>query len=132
VHRVTESGGGEAPGLTLGLTPSHAALVAWAGAWVSGAALLAVDARDPFVRSHAAHAVAVCGGLMALAIGLWGLAILSAFVSPGLFRALAWLSTTAWVVFVLGWIYGVVQAIRRVPVKLPVFTKLARRLASFP
>lgn len=132
MRRVNEATGGEAPSRTLGLAPPHAALLAWAGAWVTGIALLALDAREPFVRSHAAHAVAVCGGLMALAVGLWGLAILAAFVSPALFRVLTWSSTAAWAVFVLGWLYGVVQALRRLPVKLPVFTSVARRIAALP
>jgi hypothetical protein len=45
---------------------------------------------------------------------------------------LTWSSTAAWAVFVLGWLYGVVQALRRLPVKLPVFTSVARRIAALP
>ena len=117
-------------GLAPGLLPSRAALLAWAGAWLSGLALLILDTRDPYVRSHAAHAVVLLGGLMAVAIGLWALAILAAFVSPGLFRVLAWMATGAWLVFGLAWAFGMVQTLRRRMIRLPGVSRLAARLAD--
>ena len=49
VRRVTDASPREA-GLAPGLLPSRAALLAWAGAWLSGLAMLILDTRDPFVQ----------------------------------------------------------------------------------
>ena len=95
-------------GRPLGLTARQAALVAWSGAWVTGILWLWLEPSHPFVRHHAAHAAVLMGGLMALALGLWVSCLLAAFVSPSLFRLLAWTATLAWGLFLCGWIYGLI------------------------
>ena len=83
----------------LGLSPRAAAAVAWGGAWVTGGLVywLAPDGAR-FVRHHARHALWVTGSVTALALGLWLLSILAAFlVTPTAFAVVSWLATGAWV-----------------------------------
>lgn len=114
----------------LGLHPRHAAALAWAGGWFSGLVILWLDPGERFVRLHALQAVLTVGGLMAIAIGTWGLGMLMAFVTPVLFRGLTWLSTIAWVVLAGVWLFGLVQAWRGRPLRLPLVSGWADRLTS--
>lgn len=127
--RITGHGGGHGAGV-FGLTAPHAAAVAWAAGWVSGLVVLWVDPDDRFVRVHAALSVLAIGGLMALAVGSWGLGLLMAFVTPVLFRGLTWLSTATWVAVLVVWMAGLVQAWRGRPLRLPIVSRWADRLTS--
>jgi uncharacterized membrane protein len=116
---------------TLGLTAPHAAALAWSGGWLSGLAVWWLEAENAFVRRHAIESVLAQGGLMALAIGSWGLGLLMAFVTPVLFRGLTWLSAIAWVALAGIWIAGLARAWRgRAPLRLPFVSGLAERLTS--
>ncbi|HEY8549558.1 MAG TPA: hypothetical protein VIL35_06365 [Vicinamibacterales bacterium] len=111
-------------GRALGLAPAHAAALAWLGAWVSGLAMLWLEPRQPFVRHHARASTVVLGGLTLLAVGAWVLSLLTAFLSPTLFRILAWLATIAWGLLAIAWLIGLVQALRGK--WLPGFSRLPR------
>jgi uncharacterized membrane protein len=130
---VTEASGLDSQpfsGRVLGLTPPHAAALAWAGGWFSGLVILWLDPSERFVRLHALQSVLTVGSLMALAVGAWCLGLLMAFVTPVLFRALTWLSTVTWAVLIVVWVAGLVQAWRGRRLRLPLVSGWADRWAD--
>ena len=109
----------------LGLSPRAAAIVAWGGAWVTGALVywLAPDGAR-FVRHHARHALWVTGGVTALAVTLWILGILMAFlVTPTAFAVVSWLATGAWVAVLPFWAWGMMRAVRGQTLRMPGVTR---------
>jgi uncharacterized membrane protein len=115
---------------TLGLTPAHAAALAWVGGWFSGLVIWWLDPPNRFVRVQALQALLIMGGLTLVAVGSWGLGLMMAFVTPALFRILTWLSTLAWMVLAAVWLAGTVQAWRGKGLRLPLLSGWADRLTS--
>jgi uncharacterized membrane protein len=116
----------------LGLSPRAAAIVAWGGAWVTGGLVywLAPDGAR-FVRHHARHALWVTGGVTALALGLWFLSILMAFlVTPTAFAVVSWLATGAWVGVLPFWAWGLMRAIRGETRRMPGVTRRIEPVAE--
>jgi uncharacterized membrane protein len=109
----------------LGLSPRAAAALAWGGAWVTGGLVfwLAPDGAR-FVRHHARHALWVTGGVTALALGLWFLSIVAAFlVTPTTFAVVSWLATGAWVGVLPFWLWGLIRALRGETLRMPGVTR---------
>ena len=109
----------------LGLSPRAAAAVAWGGAWVTGGLVwwLAPEGAR-FVRHHARHALWVTGGVTALALTLWLLSILVAFlVTPTAFAVVSWLATGAWVAVLPFWAWGLFRAVRGETLRMPGVTR---------
>jgi uncharacterized membrane protein len=109
----------------LGLSPRAAAALAWGGAWVTGGLVCwLAPAGAHFVRHHARHALWVTGGVSALATGLWGLSILTAFLTtPTVFAVVSWMATGAWVAVVPFWLWGLVRALRGETLRMPGVTR---------
>jgi len=109
----------------LGLSPQAAAVVAWGGAWVTGGLVYwLAPAGAGFVRHHARHALWVTGGVTALAVTLWLLSILAAFlITPTAFAVVSWLATGAWVAVLPFWAWGLFRAIRGETVRMPGVTR---------
>jgi uncharacterized membrane protein len=109
----------------LGLSPRAAAVAAWGGAWVTGALVWwLAPAGARFVRHHARHAFWVTGGVTALALGLWLLSILAAFlVTPTAFAVVSWLATGAWVGVLPFWLWGLIRALRGDTLRMPGVTR---------
>jgi uncharacterized membrane protein len=109
----------------LGLSPRAAAVLAWAGAWVTGALVcwLAPDGAR-FVRHHARHALWVTGGISAIATALWALSIVSAFfTTPTVFAVISWMATGAWVAVLPCWLWGLIAAVRGRRLQIPGVTR---------
>src|SRR3954447_9213207 len=109
----------------LGLSPRAAAVLAWGGAWVTGALVcwLAPDGAR-FVRHHARHALWTTGAVTALAVGLWVLAIMAAFlVTPTVFAVVSWLATGAWFGLVPFLLWGLFRAVRGQTLRIPGVTR---------
>ena len=109
----------------LGLSPRAAAALAWGGAWVTGALVcwLAPDGAR-FVRHHARHALWTTGAVTALAVGLWVLAIMAAFlVTPTAFAVVSWLATGAWFGLVPFLLWGLFRALRGQTLRIPGVTR---------
>jgi uncharacterized membrane protein len=109
----------------LGLSPRTAAALAWGGAWVTGALVVwLAPAGAHFVRHHARHALWVTGGVTALALTLWLVSILMAFlVTPTAFAVVSWLATGAWVAVLPFWLWGLVRALRGETLRMPGVTR---------
>src|SRR5690606_33475043 len=60
-----------------GLAPRTGALLAYSGWWVTGAVILFLERRNPFIRAHARQAVAVFGAVSLLILVFALLAVLS-------------------------------------------------------
>ena len=109
----------------LGLSPRAAAALAWGGAWVTAALVcwLAPDGAR-FVRHHARHALWITGAVTALAVGLWVLAIMAAFlVTPTAFAVVSWLATGAWFGLVPFLLWGLFRAVRGQTLRIPGVTR---------
>ena len=109
----------------LGLSPRAAAVLAWGGAWVTGGLVwwLAPDGAR-FVRHHARHALWVTGAVTALALGLFLLSILAAFlVTPTAFAVVSWMATGAWVAVLPFWLWGLFRAVRGETLRMPGVTR---------
>ena len=109
----------------LGLSPRTAAALAWGGAWVTGGLVwwLAPDGAR-FVRHHARHALWITGGVTALALGLFVLGILAAFlVTPTAFAVVSWMATGAWVGVLPFWAWGLFRAVRGQTLRIPGLTR---------
>jgi uncharacterized membrane protein len=117
----------------LGLSPRAAAALAWAGAWVTGGLVwwLAPDGAR-FARHHARHAVWVTGGVTLVALGLWTLSILMAFlVTPTAFAVVSWMATGAWVALLPFWLFGLYRAVKGRPIHVPGLTARIEPPAPF-
>jgi len=113
----------------LGLSPRAAAAVAWGGAWVTGGLVcwLAPDGAR-FVRHHARHALWITGAVTALALGLFFLSILAAFlVTPTAFAVVSWLATGAWFGVLPFWLWGLIRALRGETLRMPGVTRRIER-----
>ena len=109
----------------LGLSPRAAAALAWGGAWLTGGLVwwLAPDGAR-FVRHHARHALWTTGAVTALALGLWVLGILAAFlVTPTAFAVVSWLATGAWGGLLPFWLWGMFRALRGQTLRMPGVTR---------
>jgi uncharacterized membrane protein len=86
-----------------GLAPRTGALLAYSGWWVTGAVILFLERRNPFIRAHARQAVAVFGAVSLLILVFALLAVLSlAILTTGfvLFTAAA---ACTWLAGMLLW-----------------------------
>lgn len=109
------------------LSPRVAACLAYAAWWVTGAIVLALEPRHPFVRFHARQAVVGFGLLWLAGVFLWAASFASAFLSPVLFRATAVIANLVWVVALGAWVACLVAAARGRQWALPGLSRLAPR-----
>jgi uncharacterized membrane protein len=118
----------------LGLSPRAAAALAWGGAWVTGGLVCwLAPAGARYVRHHARHALWVTGGVTAIAVGLWLLSIVSAFLTtPTIFAVISWLATGAWVAVLPFWVIGLVYAVRGRRLHVPGVTNRIEAAAGGP
>jgi uncharacterized membrane protein len=113
---------------TTGLSPRLAAVLAYAGWWVSGAIFWWVERSDAFVRFHAAQSVAAFG-LIALVIAAWGAAaVLSLSLMPSAFLSLMWAAGATWGAGVLLWLVAMWKAGRGQSWRMPLAGSLAGRM----
>jgi uncharacterized membrane protein len=109
----------------LGLSPRAAAALAWGGAWLTGGLVWWLAPHSArFVRHHARHAFWITGAVTVLALALWFISILMAFlVTPTAFAVVSWLATGAWVGVLPFWLWGLVRALRGETLRMPGVTR---------
>jgi uncharacterized membrane protein len=111
-----------------GLSSRTAAALAYSGWWVTGAILWFLERRDPFVRFHAAQAIAAFG-LIALLIMLFGgLAAASLSFLPSMFTPLIAAAAMTWIGGVVLWGVMMWKMISGDEWRIPVAAELADRL----
>jgi uncharacterized membrane protein len=113
-----------------GLSPRVAGLLCYAAAWASGLLLVAIERDSRFVRFHAWQSLLGFGALTLLALGAWGLTLLMAFVSPGAFRVMGFVTQCLWMALGAAWLFAVVMVAQGRRWKMPLVGKWAERFAG--
>lgn len=113
-----------------GLEPTIAAALAYLVGPLSGILVLLAERSNRFVRFHAWQAILGLGGLWVIAAALYLLAFITLFVSATGFRVMLWLSTLAWVCWVVVWIICLVNAFTGQMWRMPLVGEYAERRSS--
>jgi uncharacterized membrane protein len=113
-----------------GLEPTIAAALAYLVGPLSGILVLLAERSNRFVRFHAWQAILGLGGLWLIAAALYLLAFVTLFVSATGFRVMLWLSTIAWVCWVVVWIICLVKAFTGQMWRMPLVGPYAERRSS--
>lgn len=113
-----------------GLEPTIAAALAYLVGPLSGILVLLAERSNRFVRFHAWQAILGLGGLWVVAAALYLLAFITLFVSATGFRVMLWLSTIAWVCWVVVWIFCLVNAFTGQMWRMPLVGEYAERRSS--
>ena len=113
-----------------GLEPTIAAALAYLVGPLSGILVLLAERSNRFVRFHAWQAILGLGGLWLIAAALYLLAFITLFVSATGFRVMLWLSTLAWVCWVVVWIFCLVNAFTGQMWRMPLVGEYAERRSS--
>ena len=111
-----------------GLAPRVAAPLAYAGWWITGLLFWFVERRDPFVRFHAAQAIAAFGIIAALTAAFGLLAAVSLTFLPGAFAPFLWSAAITWIAGVVLWGVVMWNAARGRAWRIPLAADLADRL----
>jgi uncharacterized membrane protein len=111
-----------------GLSPRLAAPLAYSGWWVTGLIFWVVERKDPYVRFHAAQAVAVFGVVAVLVLAFCLLAVASISFMPRAFTAFVWAAALTWVTGVGLWIIVLWTSATGRTLRIPVAANLADRL----
>jgi uncharacterized membrane protein len=111
-----------------GLSPRLAATLAYAGWWVTGLLIWAVEQQDRYVRFHAAQSVAAFGLIAALIIAFAGLALGSLSFLPRAFTPFVWAAFATWVLGLSLWVVAMWKAATGHTWRIPVAAELADRL----
>jgi uncharacterized membrane protein len=112
---------------TTGLSPRSGALLAYLGWWVTGALMLVMEKRDPFIRFHAGQALVALGGIWITGLVAYAGAFVLLSVSAIAFRAMLWFSLGVWAAGLGLWIVGMVSALRGERWRIPLAAQLADR-----
>lgn len=119
-----------AEGSSLGLTRRQASLLAYSAGWISGLALLTLEARDREVRWHAAQSLVGFGLLTLVGVVVLMLAGASLFISLTLFRACLWIAQGVLLVGLLLWVWSLVRVALGRTVRWPLIGGRVDRLAN--
>ena len=111
-----------------GLSPRFAASLAYAGWWITGVLFWLVEARDTYVRFHAAQSVAAFGLIAAMIAGFSALAVLSLSYLPGAFSPFVWAAMLTWAGGVILWVVSMWSAATGRQWRIPIAAELADRL----
>jgi uncharacterized membrane protein len=104
-------------------------VLAYLGWWVTGALVLLIERRDPFIRYHAAQAAVGLGAIWLAGLLVYGGAFLMLSASELWFRGLLWLSLGIWAAGFGVWIVGLVAALRGERWRIPLAAPLADRIS---
>jgi len=114
---------------TTGLSPRLAAVLAYAGWWITGAFVWWIEEHDQYVRFHAAQSFLAFGAAAFVVFVFGMLALMSLQVRPAAFNLLGWSAAGVWAASVLLWIVALWQASRGVRWHMPWVGALAERLS---
>jgi uncharacterized membrane protein len=113
-----------------GLSPRAAATLAYAGWWITGVIMWIVERRDPYVRFHAAQAIAAFGIIAVLVAGFAVLALVSLTVLPSAFTPFIWAAALTLVAGLVLWVAAMWKAAGGHAWRIPLAAELADRLTA--
>ncbi len=115
-----------------GLNPRVAAPLAYFGWWITGFIIWFIERRDPYVRFHAAQAMAAFG-LIAILIAVFGLLAVAALTFlTSAFTLFLWAAGLTWLGGVVLWLVAMWKAANGESWRIPVAADLADRLTASP
>lgn len=114
----------------LGLSRTHAVLLAYSAGWVTGLLVLWLEARDRETRVHAAQAVLGFGGLALIGVVLLGVAGIGLLSSLALFRAGVWAAQALVLVGFGFWAWAMATVALGGSPRWPLVAARAERLAG--
>jgi len=117
-------------GSSLGADPRLATLLAYAGGWVSGAAVWLVERDRPDVRRHALQSMIAFGGATAIWVALWAGSFALLVVSATGFFVLQRLAQVVLVAAVVAWVFCLWKGARGETPQLPYIWPLTSRRSS--
>ena len=109
-----------------------AAVLAYAGWWITGLLFWWVEQRDGFVRFHAAQSVVAFGLATLMIVGFGGMALVSLTVLPSAFVLFMWAAGLTWVLATVLCAVAIWMAVTGREWQMPVAGPLAARLAGTP
>jgi len=115
-------------GSPFGHDPRVATLLAYAGGWVSGAAVWLVERDRPAVRLHAMQSMLAFGCATAVWTALWAGSFAVLVVSATGFFVMQRLAQVVLVAAAVTWVYCLWRAARGAQPRLPYFSDWASRL----
>ncbi len=119
-------------GSPLGPDPRLAMLLAYAGGWVSGAAVWLVERDRPDLRVHALQSMLAFGSATLVWAALWIGSFAVLVVSATGFFVLQRLALAVLAAAVVAWVYCLWAAARGNAPRLPYFWRLTSRRSSPP
>lgn len=111
-----------------GLSPRLAATLAYAGWWVTGVILWAVERDDRYIRFHAAQSIAAFGLIAALIAAFIVLAVASLSFLPSAFGPFVWAAALTWAGGLLLWVVAMWKAATGKAWRIPIAADVADRL----
>jgi len=116
-------------GSPFGPDPRVATVLAYAGGWVSGAAVWLIERERPAVRRHAVQSMLAFGCATAAWVALWAGSFAVLVVSATGFFVLQRLAQVVLAAALVAWVYCLWRSARGAAPRLPYFSDWANRLS---
>ena len=113
-----------------GVDARLAAVLCYAGWWVTGLVFLFAERRHPDVRFHAAQSLVVFGALSVALLLCGGASAVAFFVAAPTFQLMQAIGNALWFGAVLLWLFLLVKAWRGETWRIPVVGDLAIKIAN--
>jgi uncharacterized membrane protein len=113
-----------------GLAPRTAAVLAYAGWWLTGAIFWYLERKDRFVRFHAAQAVTAFGTIAILIGAFCALAVASLSFLPSAFNLFLGAAVLTWVVGTALWVVAIWKAASGDAWRIPLAADWADRIVA--
>lgn len=113
-----------------GVDAALAAVLCYAGWWVTGLVFLLLERENRSVRFHAAQSVVVFGGLSLLMGLVAALSATTLFLVPSIFRTIWALNWFVWLASVVLWLVLMLRTFRGETWRVPVAADVADRIAG--
>jgi uncharacterized membrane protein len=111
-----------------GLSPRLGGALAYAGWWITGVILWAVEREDRYVRFHAAQSVSALGVIAVMIAGFAALAVASLSFLPSAFALFVWAAAVTWIGGVVLSVAAMWKAATGHAWRIPIAAELADRL----
>lgn len=113
-----------------GVDARLAAVLCYAGWWITGLVFLFLERDHRGVRFHAAQSLVVFGGLSLLMGLVAALSATTLFLLPSVFRSIWAINSVVWLVGVVLWLVLMLQTLRGESWRVPLAADLAERIAG--
>lgn len=115
---------------SLGVNPRAAAVLSYAGWWITGLVFLFLEREHRTVRFHAAQSLVIFGGLSVVMGLVAAVSATTLFLFPSLFRSIWALNWMVWLAGVVVWLVLIIQTVRGETWRVPIAADLADRIAG--